>query len=373
MNKRIEQFDFIRFISTLLIVISHFEFLEESKCGNIYLKYIHNPTFGVDFFFIISGFGLYLSCIHKDISVSLKNNIIFAIKRIKKNYFVYFFSLVLSLLINIIWISHGVKKTQIVSFLIDLTLLQSMFGSSLLSHSINPVCWFISCLFICYFFVPFILKQVKLHINTILKTISFLLLTICLIFFLSFLFVKIELVFTDVLIYHGISLIDDLFYGSPYIRLFYVILGILLANLYLQLKDFVDDVTPFEIIFSICSIIYFFIRNSINLPTYVVRLFDILNVIIIIFIFSFGKGKLSILLSKNKKICDIGRIYGIYIYLFHYPAKMFIANIINRDLFLKYKFGMISEIILIIVFTILFTLLCKLIQYIVTKIKNKEN
>jgi peptidoglycan/LPS O-acetylase OafA/YrhL len=44
-----------------VIVISHLEFLNNYSIGNVYQQYFHNPTLAVDFFFMLSGFGMMYS------------------------------------------------------------------------------------------------------------------------------------------------------------------------------------------------------------------------------------------------------------------------------------------------------------------------
>lgn len=60
-NYRIKAIEGMRFIMMSLIILSHCEFLENTRIGLFYSRYLHNATMGVDFFFIISGFGLYLA------------------------------------------------------------------------------------------------------------------------------------------------------------------------------------------------------------------------------------------------------------------------------------------------------------------------
>ena len=51
-----------RFMAIMVIIISHLEFIGEyEKIGLFYKTYIHNATLGVDYFFMLSGFGMMLS------------------------------------------------------------------------------------------------------------------------------------------------------------------------------------------------------------------------------------------------------------------------------------------------------------------------
>ena len=61
-TKRIPQLEGLRFIMCLVIILSHLEFLANANdFGPIYRTYLHNPYLAVDFFFMISGFGMYLA------------------------------------------------------------------------------------------------------------------------------------------------------------------------------------------------------------------------------------------------------------------------------------------------------------------------
>ena len=63
LTKRIPQLEGLRFIMCCIIILSHFEFLSNSKIvvGGGYTKYFHNATMAVDYFFMLSGFGICLS------------------------------------------------------------------------------------------------------------------------------------------------------------------------------------------------------------------------------------------------------------------------------------------------------------------------
>ena len=72
MNKvclpRLKQLDGLRFFAIITIILSHLEFLKELKFGNVYWNHFHNATWGVDYFFILSGFGLFYSLLNTGVS-----------------------------------------------------------------------------------------------------------------------------------------------------------------------------------------------------------------------------------------------------------------------------------------------------------------
>lgn len=90
-NRKIETLTGMRFVAIMLIVISHFDFFipKTELIGTVFYNYLKNATFGVDYFFILSGFGLMLSDIHRNGStkynnITIINSIKYAIQHIKK-------------------------------------------------------------------------------------------------------------------------------------------------------------------------------------------------------------------------------------------------------------------------------------------------
>lgn len=60
-NSRIMTLEFIRAIMTGVVFLSHMEFLANYSYGSVYTRFFHNATIGVDYFFLLSGFGLMAS------------------------------------------------------------------------------------------------------------------------------------------------------------------------------------------------------------------------------------------------------------------------------------------------------------------------
>lgn len=262
-KQRLLQLDSLRFFALLVIVVSHFEFLKDTTIGTFYEKFLHNPTWGVDYFFLLSGFGLFYVNKDKELSNNFKSSISFAISKIKKIYFLYITSLIISIPYNYLHYKVSVKNI-VIKFFVDLTLCQSCFGTISLSHGINDVCWFLSSLFICYIFSPLLINIIKKNITDYKKSIITMCTTILVILVLSGFALLIESIN-----FNGFSF-NDFFYGSPYIRLFYVLIGMLCANVYFlnqeKDKDCKSNLTLVEILYSLFSILYslFFIQEFIN-------------------------------------------------------------------------------------------------------------
>lgn len=101
-KNRINTLTGARFIAIMLIVINHFEFLGQyGSIGYIYQKYLHSASIGVDFFFMLSGFGMMLSSINKSSKdtrrFSLKYLFTFARRNVKKIYPIYISMLILGI------------------------------------------------------------------------------------------------------------------------------------------------------------------------------------------------------------------------------------------------------------------------------------
>lgn len=139
----------------MIIVFSHFEFLYDyGVFGKVYELFFHNATMGVDFFFMLSGFGMMLSSLRRDPNGTvpiggIKGLITFGKQHVKKIYPVYVFFLLCGIpyeiLTGYIEYGHSLMRQAIkcvILFLIDLTLLQTATGRKTFSHSLNGVCWF---------------------------------------------------------------------------------------------------------------------------------------------------------------------------------------------------------------------------------------
>lgn len=234
-SKRIDSLTGARFIAIMMIVINHFEFLgQQGKLGEIYLRFFHSATIGVDFFFMLSGFGMMLSSIKREPnakanSINVKKLIAFAQSHVSKIYPIYIMMLIFGIpyYLMVGYFEYGKKVAagvlQAAAYLImDMTLLQSCTGITNLSHSLNGVSWFLSSLFCIYLVSPIAMKWLKLHIKNEKQAILGLWVSIGCSFILAIILTTIE----------AHTLFDDLCYGSPYRRVFYVIAGMLIAQLY---------------------------------------------------------------------------------------------------------------------------------------------
>lgn len=348
---RLLQLDSMRFFALLIIVISHFEFLTKSSIGNVFSTYLQNPILAVDYFFLLSGFGLFYSGFSKNIPHSIFDSIKYAFAKIKKIYPLYIISLLISIP-NLVFIRNGDLENICIKFLVDLTLCQSFFGVSQLSHGINGVCWFLSTLFLCYILAPKMIFFIKKRCENLKASVLSLASTILIILFLSFFLNEIQ---------NRFPFLDDLVYGSVYVRGFYLFLGMLLANIVLQTKT-LKHASCVELLTFLMSVFWFFFRNSLlfSLNNNFLMLLPIdLIVVMSCFSFAYGQGFLSKKLKDNKFLVKWGGAYGMYIYLLHYPVRMTVDGV-----FLKLNLGtnmniMLVEICLILLSTVVLSVLLK--------------
>lgn len=357
-SRRILQLEGMRFIMCCIIMMSHFEFLKESNLvGEIYEKFFHNATMAVDYFFMLSGFGICLS--KKRFDRTLKGRLNFAINKVKKIYPIYIISLIIAIPISVcILLDYDVffKALLKIIFLfgIDLSLLQSLFGMTYFSHAINGVCWFMSCIFICYFIMTWMIDWID-KLDNVNKIWISLILSVFLIIILSIFFTKVE----SLNLFGG--KVDDLWYGHPFIRCWYLFIGAIIGVLYKEINIKFKNRNEIEII-GIC-LLYFLFRNSLLelCNRNWLRLIDLILCFSLIWIISKGQGIVVRKLS-NEQMVQLGKL-SMYIYLFHYPIRVTIGKIFKKYLIIEKtgEVGYFIECILIIGCTVCLVLVCKYI------------
>lgn len=319
-NKRLPQLEGLRFVMCCVIIVSHLEFLENSAQIGGYVKYFHNPTMAVDYFFMLSGFGLCLST--KRPSITFRNCIRYAICKIKKIYFAYIDSLIVSIpTYFLILKNYGSSIKAIIKtvlfFTIDITLLQSLTGVSSVSHSINGVCWFLSCIFICYAIAPIFLCVTD-KIKSVNQAVGCLAGLILLIELFSVIALQIE----------SLTGFDDLWYGHPFIRCWYLAVGMVIGVVYKIGKLTFNS--RVEILIVGISLIYYFTRNSFlaGLSQNVLRLIDVIMCASLLFVISDSKGRVTQVLSKDYMV-RLGQL-TMFLFILHYPARMIVTVMFDR-------------------------------------------
>ena len=258
---------------------------------------------------------------------------------------------------NSIFFISGFSSKELLKLLAQIftapSMLQSMTGVTFFSHALNGVVWFFSCLFVIYVFSPIIMITIYKHKDSDIFLISGLFFSFCVVILLSFVFSFVD----------GIWIFNDFVYGSPYIRIFYVVLGMLLTVFYkkiqanfLERKAYLKPVIFLVefIIVSACAA-WFLLRNVCKVETYLLRLVDVPLVALLVFVFSLEKGPLSKLLSTRFFTCQSR--YVPYVYIIHYPVRITLMTFVlmHNELNLELSILCTSCIILItIVFAVAF-------------------
>ena len=328
-SKKINSLTGMRFIAILIIVIYHFEFIK----SHIYQNYLYNATLGVDFFFVLSGFGLMLSDIgrhgYNEYNViSFKNSIDYAVKHIKKIYYLYMATIIIGipLFVYQTYTSGKAVSTIITWCVLKLSacifLVQSLSGFRWLSHSFNGACWFLSTLFCIYLVSPFFINILKKICTNKKSIISLLIILPILSSIIAFIFNQVE----------KVTFFNDLVYGSPYRRIVYVLFGMVLAILIDKYKSSIKikNISFYEIAVMLISLLWFLFRTTIlSVLPYIsiVYIIDMSVVGLIVFFLALNQGKISSILSCDKMVY-LGEL-SMYIFLIHYPIRIYIRKIFD--------------------------------------------
>lgn len=342
---RIQSLQGARFIAMVIIVLSHLEFLRGYSWH--YWVYLHNATLGVDFFFMLSGFGMMLSFMgnpyyYEKAHFSLKENVLYALKHVKKIYAVYVVMLLLGIphsvmdMVSDQGYSFGQAIAEsVMHFFIDITLLQSLSGIAKFSHSLNGVSWFLSCLFCIYLISLPIMKYIySKKNNKLFVYISPI--AICIISWASAVLFE----WTE-----KNTMFDDLCYGSPYRRFLYVILGMLIAVIYARHRNIWGWV---EYIVMFLCIGWFLYRNSaVGLIQDTKYLIDVVLCGLLLYVVAVGNGIVSVIL-KNRVMVYLGNI-SMYVFLVHYLTIRYTLMVIGHFFDVSLTMYIVSSIVGIII------------------------
>lgn len=302
-NKRIQSLEGLRGIMIFLIVLSHMEFLKYCNFGHAYELYWHNPTIAVDYFFMLSGFGMMYSFLkHGGVSAVGGTDvhlisIDFAKAKIRKLYLLYVVTMLamVPMLLAQGWL-HGKSLfmnlgTVAVKLAICAPLVQSAFGTTHLSHAFNGVCWFFSTLALIYLVSPWLMKRIAgwHHVWRAVAVLP----------------VVIAVVYTVLgMVDARVSFFDDLAYGSPYMRVWFVVYGMVLARIIFAWRTngtVPEWMSSAEIGVALSCIAWFFLRNTfVEMETSraLLRFVDVLLCGGLLFILSFERGRVSRLLER---------------------------------------------------------------------------
>ena len=344
---RIDSLTCWRFVMMLMIVTCHLEYLKSSDT-DFYMQHLHNPNMAVDFFFVMSGFGLTWNSYRKGYlpSMNLAKAIRFGYSKVKKIYYLYF----IVIMHGFIWMEYGRQFTtgytieKIIGDLgklaISLPMLQSITGMKVLSEVFCGLCWFISTLLFLYIAYPYLQKLNNKYCNTVSQSYKCFIAVLGLAFFSHILFTKIA----------TSTPFDDLNYGSPFFRIWHFIAGILLCNIIVKSKN--GGGGKIECFCIIAVFLWYFFRNDdllIDLNISIKVLVDLVMACAIVFVFAPQSGCVSKWMSTNKSFVLLGNV-SMYIYLIH--GFGWIISIVFKDYFINevvYKVITTFSIMLVII------------------------
>lgn len=370
-KSRIDTLTSLRFFMILIIVITHIYFIGgDDGVGKFIRTHIQNGSLAVEFFFVMSGFGLtYRSLIKGKAAIegsfSLLKGLTFGIQRMKKLYWLYVLTMASMIPLTALWKNWELNNwyqsgvQTLVVFFADLTLTQSLYGVSSIANELNGPCWFISTLFILYCFYP-LLEKINQRIISLssCKIMGILLLTEV----LSYL----VLIPFSYLKEH--SLFDYMAYGSPYTRIFSMFSGILICDLYYKNRNNLKRRTSWEIV--VVGVVLLWIYNmrvyydpQDNYPVRypVVAIINNLISLGVVYVFAFENGAVSRFLQK-KSLITLGGC-AMYIYLLHWPVIYNVYGVINQ---------LLPMTVVVKILTVLFILgVLGALTHIVRKYNNK--
>ena len=257
---KIESLTSLRFFMCMIVVIAHMEFLGGESAPNFFNYYLQNAAVAVDFFFVLSGFGLTLGCIRNPEKLpqkySLGKAVGYGFGRVSKLYKVYLVTMLCAIpadLLEKVFRGQSVLAATVktgVNILIAPTLLQSASGLLAVSHGLNGVAWFLSCLFILYMLFPLLEK-----LNKIIREKDFVLYAMAITFGLACVVHRAFSALENSFMPGGLTL--DLSHGSPYMRVFHLFLGMLLADVVSKQNEIEDKVNVFNLNPIIYAIVVF--------------------------------------------------------------------------------------------------------------------
>lgn len=344
-KSKIASFTGLRFIMIMVIVVSHFEFLGTfGSFGLFYTRFLHNATFAVDFFFLLSGFGMMLGNLTRTDGQNLRfpkisESLSYGIGHVKKIYPVYLATILFGLCAHSAYAVYKSKFSfsfvckMAIKMLINIPLLQSATGMSIFTHAFNGVTWFLSALFCIYLISPILMFCLRKISSSYLTDFLLLLIDLAAIIILDILFGKIEMKFQNINGIENLS-VNNLVYGSPYRRVFYVLTGMSLSMIFWRFKNEGKNLSEklcnmLEIVISFFAILYFFTRNSLpNSHFHYKYITDTVLCSLFILIFAFDGGCISHFLKKEK-MQHLGNM-AMYIFLIHYPIRIYFSWFVEK-------------------------------------------
>lgn len=316
---RIRSLEALRFIMMVWIVVDH-SYASFFGSNNDYY-FLKNGPLAVDFFFVLSGFGMMLSNIRKNQKnesndISVKSSVLYAIAHQRKLYPIFLFSSVVIFLLRILCGRHEFQFFPDVLFaLFNLSLTQSLTGTRMCLDFMYGAAWFLSSLFVIQLFCPRLmcfLRNLCRNEKKIWIGLSVSFVGMVLAGYLLFLF---QITFeTDV---WGVHIFDKVVYVSPLRRVFQVAMGMLIAMLVSKKNLCYKNPTILEFASVALFLLYAFFRPLFGGFYKAVDYLcvDTIVIAILLFVFSLNSGLISEVFSI-RLFQKLGKL-SMYVYLIH--------------------------------------------------------
>ena len=267
----------------------------------ILLIYFHHLSYpgglgpaAVTFFFVLSGFVIAYSSSGRFLSLDLSELKGFYIRRLSKVYPLHVLTFFLSL--PLVYVTNF--ETSLLSALLNIFLLQSYFPIGIQVFSFNSLSWFLSDIVFFYFLTPFLLFG--LHKIRARENRSLLLALLLLVFACE-----------TALAYMVNSKMEPysigwwLFYISPWVRVFDYSAGLIAGLIFISVK--IDSQTAVsKVLFSFLEMIALVVFASsmyysrfVPYVSLVMSAYYVPFSVIFVFVYSFQKGGISWLFSRN--------------------------------------------------------------------------
>lgn len=364
MNSKIEVFTPIRGIAAILVAFSHMNFIWERHSE---LTFLGNGNFSVIIFFMLSGFVLmyrYGNQITQRMSFGEYKG--FIKKRVGKIYVLY----MLTELVFFIFVVGGevihkgggmeVFLKYVVQLLYTSTMLQSLAPFASICWVLNTTLWYISVLFVFYLLTPALIRGTNkvLKNNTVIKSVAAII-SIFVLYCIAFW--GLQAVNASL----GQRFPDErvvMDFTTPYINIFYFILGMLICKLFLVCREKEIDKKIPQYVFSILEIVLGAVLLYFNFG-FADRRFNTVAISLWLILISFQRGILSKILCKSKLLKFLGDI-SLHIYMVHYVYTVIYAYV--------YKMIFPDTEVYYIILIISLWLLIIPSAYIVYRIQNKH-
>ncbi len=317
MKKRYDVISGLKFFYILTIFLSHLNVILLTDFWKKIYVYISSGAYGVSFFFVVSGFFMYLNYYDRFGELNKKKIFIYLEKKIKKLYPMYAITMLVFIIMELrdILISGAFTweymKDFIFRVLLSTVMLQALSIKTTVSQTFNGAAWFLSCLMIIYVATPFIFWLLQKVKDKIISN-GILLFAICfsLCAYFNYLWMK----------YPQES---GIFYCSVYTRVFHYLLGVSVGMIFKN-----NTLSVGKRFFDICEAVLIII----NLYAWLIRKWGIVSsytmqllaAAITVFVFAFEKGFISRLIKNS----NIGKLESMYFnfYLLHYMVISMISR-----------------------------------------------